>query len=225
MSNRPFVVAIDGPAASGKGTLARRLAAHFGFAHLDTGRLYRAAALILLENGGDPGDAPAAERAAQQVDLACLDNPRLNEEKVAAASSRIAAIPKVRAALLAFQRGFAAHPPPPARGAVLDGRDIGSVVCPEAAVKLFVVARVEERARRRAEELRGRGDTAIYEHVLQDLTQRDTRDSDRRVAPLTAARDAIIIDTTALQAEEVFERAAGFVARALKEKEWLQNCN
>lgn len=221
----PFVLAIDGPAASGKGTLARRLASRFGLAHLDTGRLYRAAALILLEEGGDPGDAAAAGRAARRVDAGLLDDPRLNEESVAAASSRVAAIAEVRAALLAFQRDFAAHPPPPARGAVLDGRDIGSVVCPEAAVKLFVTARIEERARRRAEELRLRGDAAIYEHVLQDLNQRDTRDSDRQAAPMTAARDAVIIDTTTLDADAVFDRAARIVARALKEKECLQNCN
>ena len=221
----PFIVAIDGPAASGKGTLARRLASRFSLAHLDTGRLYRAAALILLEEGGDPGDAAAAEQAARGVDAGLLDDPRLNEERVAATSSRVAAIPEVRATLLAVQRRFARHPPPPAQGAVLDGRDIGSVVCPEAAVKLFITARIEERARRRAEELRGRGDAAIYEHVLQDLNQRDTRDSGRRVAPLTAARDSVIIDTTALDAEEVFDRAARLVARALEEKEWLQNCN
>jgi cytidylate kinase len=217
----PFVVAIDGPAASGKGTLARRLAARFGLAHLDTGRLYRAVALLLLEGGSDPGDAAAAERAARRVGMSLLADPRLNEEQVALTSSTVAAIPAVRTSLLAFQRSFAASPPPPATGAVLDGRDIGSVVWPQAAVKLFVTASIEERARRRVAELHGRGAAAIYENVLQDLNQRDTRDRERRTAPLKAAPDAEIIDTTRLDADKVFERAAALVAHALEEKEWL----
>ncbi|HEU0154778.1 MAG TPA: (d)CMP kinase [Stellaceae bacterium] len=221
MSAQPFVVAIDGPAASGKGTLARQLAGHFGLAHLDTGKLYRAAALILLEGGGDPKDPTAAAAAARRVDGGRLGDPQLDDERVAAVSSLIAAVPAVRAALLAVQRNFAADPPAPARGAVLDGRDIGSVVCPEAPLKLFVTASLEERARRRVEELRRRGAPAIYEHVLQELNQRDTRDSNRRVAPLTTAPDAVVIDTTGLDPDKVFKRAAGLVAQALKEKEWL----
>jgi CMP/dCMP kinase len=210
-----FVVAIDGPAASGKGTLARRLAARFGFAYLETGALYRAAALLALEAGADPADPVAAERAARRVTPGVLGDPRLREERVAAASSVVAAIPAVRRALLAFQRDFAAHPPEGARGVVLDGRDIGSVVCPDANLKLFVTAGREERARRRVEELRGRGVPAIYENVLQDLTERDARDSGRQVAPLMAAPGAVVIDTTTLDADRVFERAYDLIARSL----------
>lgn len=220
MSARPFIVAIDGPAASGKGTLARRLAGHFGLAHLDTGRLYRATALRLLTAGSDPADPRAAAAAARRVAAADLADPRLAGERVAAIASVVAALPEVRAALLAFQRDFAAAPPSlaagaPARGAVLDGRDIGSFVCPSAAVKFFVAASPEERARRRVEELRGRGAPAIYQTVLQDLKERDARDSLRRSAPLAAAPDAIVIDTTALDADAVFGIAAEWVARAL----------
>jgi CMP/dCMP kinase len=219
---RPFVVAIDGPAASGKGTLARRLAAHFGLAHLDTGSLYRATALLVHDNGGDPGDRVAAEAAARRIDPRLLTDPRLRADEVASAASMVAAIPGVRRALLGLQRGFAAHPPPPARGAVLDGRDIGTVVCPAANVKLFVTASTEARAARRVKELREQGTPAIYENVLQDLDQRDARDSGRLAAPLRAAEDARIIDTTMLDTDVVFERACDLVARALEEKEWQQ---
>jgi CMP/dCMP kinase len=215
-----FVVAIDGPAASGKGTLARRLARHFGLAHLDTGRLYRAAALLVLAEGADPDDARAAAQAARRVEAAHLADPRLDGEAIGVAASVVAAIPAVRRVLLDFQRDFAAHPPPPAKGAVLDGRDIGSVVCPDAAIKLFVTAEAAVRARRRAEELRRAGTPAIYENVLQDLIERDSRDRERRIAPLAAPSDAIVIDTTALDADAVFDRAAARVARVIEEKEW-----
>lgn len=227
---KPFVVAIDGPAASGKGTLAARLGERFGLAHLDTGTLYRATALGVIDAGGDPSDPAAAMAAAKRVDLPLLADPRLRGGAIAAASSVVAAHPAVRRALLAFQRDFAAHPPPlagvAARGAVLDGRDIGTVVCPRADLKLFLTADVAIRARRRFEELRARGAPAIYQNVLQDLEERDARDRGRRDAPLSAAADAEIIDTTALDAEAVVERAAGFVTRVLaerayKEKEWL----
>src|SRR5207302_81288 len=199
--SRPFVVAIDGPAASGKGTLARRLAEHFGLAHLDTGKLYRATAFLVLAAGGDPTDPTTAAAAAQRVDLARLSEPGLLSEEVAQASSVIAAIPEVRAALLDRQRDFAAHPPAPPkghrpRGAVLDGRDIGTAVCPGATVKLFVTASPEARAERRLRELRQRGATVIYGDVLQDMKERDARDSERRVAPLAAAPDAVTLDTT-----------------------------
>ena len=218
MNERPIIVAIDGPAASGKGTLARRLAAHFGFAHLDTGKLYRATALLVLAEGGDPTDPAAAERAARRVEVVLLSDPRLSGEAVGAAASVVAAIPAVRRALLALQRDFAAHPPPPAKGAVLDGRDIGSVVCPLADVKLFVTAAAAARASRRAEELRQAGEPAIYQNVLQDLNQRDARDRERLLAPLAAPPGAVIIDTTTLDADAVFERAAAAVARIYKEK-------
>jgi cytidylate kinase len=211
----PFVVAIDGPAASGKGTLARRVAERFGLAHLDTGRLYRATAFLVLDSGGDPADPAAAVGAACRVTPALISDPRLSSEPVARASSVVAAVPAVREALLAFQRGFAAHPPSPARGAVLDGRDIGTAVCPEAAVKLFVTASAETRAERRFGELRQRGVAAIYDDVLQDMKERDARDSWRRVAPLAAAPDAVTIETTGLDADQVLEQASYLIARAL----------
>jgi CMP/dCMP kinase len=211
----PFVVAIDGPAAAGKGTLARRLAQQFDLAHLDTGKLYRATAFLVLTAGGDPADPAAAAAAARRLDPAMLDDPRLLSEAVAQASSVVAAIPQVRVALLRFQREFAAHPPGGRCGAVLDGRDIGTAVCPDAAVKLFITASPEVRAGRRVRELRQRGAPAIYDDVLQDMTERDARDEGRRAAPLAAAPDAVIIDTTALDADQAFERVSGIVERAL----------
>jgi CMP/dCMP kinase len=217
---RSFVVAIDGPAASGKGTLAQRLAEHFGFAHLDTGVLYRATALRVLDEAGDPANPIAATAAARRIDTAQLTDPRLRSGAVAAAASVVAAIPEVRTALLGLQRDFAANPPGSARGAVLDGRDIGTVVCPAADLKLFITATVEARAARRVQELRDQGATAIYENVLQDLNERDARDSRRLAAPLMVAPDAEVIDTTMLDIDMVFERAAALVARSLKEKEW-----
>ena len=212
---QPLVVAIDGPAASGKGTLARRLAERFGFAHLDTGKLYRATALLVLDAGTDPADPEAAAAAARNVEPQMLSDPRLSSEAVSNASSVVAAISEVRAALLEMQREFAAHPPSPARGAVLDGRDIGTAVWPDASVKLFVTASPEARAERRVRELRGRGAAVIYGDVLQDMKERDARDSMRRVAPLAAAPDAVIIDTTRLDADQVLEQASDIIARAL----------
>ena len=222
MTARPFVIAIDGPAASGKGTLARRLADRFGFAHLDTGALYRATAFLVLDQAGDPADPAVAAQAAGLVHPRLLSDPRLRGEAVSAAASVVAALPVVRQTLLDLQRKFAAHPPKPAKGAILDGRDIGSVVCPAAEVKLFVTASAKERARRRVEELRQRGTAAIFVDVLRDLEERDARDIERRAAPLIAAPDAIVIDTTTLDADAVFERASNLIARAIKEKEWQQ---
>jgi cytidylate kinase len=210
-----FVIAIDGPAASGKGTLARRLAEHFGFAHLDTGALYRATAFLVLEQAGNPADPVTAARAAGLVHAGLLADPRLRSKAVSAAASMVAALPGVRRALLDLQRNFAAHPPKPAKGAILDGRDIGSVVCPAAEVKLFVTASAEERARRRLAELRQQGATAILEDVLRDLKERDARDTERRAAPLIAAPDATLIDTTTLDPDAVFERVSSIIARAL----------
>jgi cytidylate kinase len=219
---RPFVVAIDGPAASGKGTLAHRLADRFGLPHLDTGALYRAVALRVLDQARDPDDPAAAEEAARHLDPQMIEDPRLRGEAVSAAASIVAAIPAVRRVLLDLQRNFAAHPPPPAKGAVLDGRDIGSIVWPAADVKLFITANVAERARRRVGELRQGGAAAIFEDVLQDLKERDARDTERRASPLITAPDAIVIDTTTLDPDAVFERASDLIVRALKEKEWQQ---
>jgi cytidylate kinase len=212
---RPFVIAIDGPAGAGKSTLGRRLAEHFGFAHLDTGALYRATAFLVLEQAGDPADPVTAVRAAGLVNPRLLADPRLRDEAVSVAASVVAAIPGVRRALLDLQRNFAVRPPEPAKGAILDGRDIGSVVYPAAELKLFVTASAEERAQRRVEELRQQGAAAIFEDVLQDLRERDARDIERRAAPLSAAPDAIVIDTTPLDADAVFESVSSLIARAI----------
>ena len=206
-----MIIAIDGPSASGKGTLGRRLAARFGLAHLDTGSLYRAAAFEALSRGEDPADPVAAEAAARRVTLAIIDDPRLREEPVTRASSVIAAIPAVRTALLAFQRDFAHHPPEGCRGAVLDGRDIGTVVCPDADAKLYITASLEARAERRFRELRAGGAGAIYQRVLQDMKERDARDSGRQAAPLRPADDAFMLDTTTLDADAAFAAALAYI--------------
>lgn len=206
-----MIVAIDGPAAAGKGTLARRLAAHLGYAYLDTGLLYRATGKKVLDAGGDPADPNTAEAVAKALVAADLEADGLRTDEAAGAASKVAAIPAVRAALLEFQRRFAAAPPAPAEGAVLDGRDIGTVVCPDADVKLFVTASDEVRAERRAKELRQAGHDAITARVLQEMKERDARDRARDVAPLIAAEDAIEIDTSDLDADQVFEKALGFI--------------
>jgi cytidylate kinase len=210
-----MIIAVDGPAASGKGTLARRLARHYGLAHLDTGSIYRAAALHVLEGDGDPADPDAAAAAARRVSAADLADERLRGEMVGQAASVVAAIPEVRQALLDFQRDFARHPPGGARGAVLDGRDIGTVICPDADVKLFVTASLPARAERRFLELRAQEPSVIYEQVLQDLEHRDARDKARRTAPLVPADDAFVIDTTGLDADAAFAAAVAHVEARL----------
>jgi cytidylate kinase len=210
-----MIVAVDGPAAAGKGTLARRLAIHFDFAFLDTGLLYRATAMHLAEAGKRASDVEAAEAAARQVSAADLGDKRLRGEAVGQLASAVAVIPAVRAALLQVQRDFAAAPAGGKAGAVLDGRDIGTVVCPEAQAKIFVTASVEERARRRVKELRERGVEAIYGAVLQDMQDRDARDSQRRTAPLRPADDAFVLDTTDLDADSAFAAARDYVASKL----------
>ena len=207
-----MIIAVDGPSAAGKGTLARALAGRLGFAHLDSGLIYRAVAAEVEVAETDPGFAEAALRAAEALNAADLERPGLRGERVGHLASKVAVIPEVRAALLAFQRDFAARPPGGAAGAVLDGRDIGTVVCPGADLKLFVTASTEERARRRHKELRERGEESIYARVLQDLQTRDARDSERAVAPLRAAEDAIVLDTTELDSEAALAAAMDIVA-------------
>ena len=188
-----MIIAVDGPAASGKGTIARALAAHYGLPHMDTGLLYRAVGLNLLRWGGDPGDEHDALRACDfsQIDF---DDPELKSEAAGGLASRISAFPMVRAALIKRQRDFAEQE----GGAVLDGRDIGTVIAPDADVKLFVTASPEERARRRCRELERMGLTAHLEDVLIDIRARDERDSNRDMAPLRVAEDAVLLDTSAL---------------------------
>lgn len=187
------MIAVDGPAASGKGTIARALAAHFGLPHMDTGALYRAVALNLWRWGGDPGNAFEAVRACEDIG-SNLEDPELRSEPVSKIASRISAYPAVREALLRRQRDFAAQP----RGAVLDGRDIGTVIAPAADAKLFVTASSDVRAQRRVRELLERGMAAHHEDVLCDLEARDARDFGRQAAPLAQADDAILLDTSGL---------------------------
>lgn len=212
-----IVIAIDGPAAAGKGTLARRLAEQYRLAKLDTGLLYRATGFKVLARGGDPEDAQAAEAAARALDPAELANPALRGDEAAQAASKVSAIPGVRAALLDFQRDFAKNPPAlddgsAAAGAILDGRDIGTTVCPDAPVKLFVTASTEVRAERRFKELQERGHDAIYARVLEDMKERDARDAGRSASPLAAAEDALQLDTSDLDADQAFARAVEFIS-------------
>jgi len=202
-----MIIAIDGPAAAGKGTLAKRLAGRFDLALLDTGLLYRAVGRKVLDAGADPEDAAVAEEIAQALKPEDLAADGLRTDETAQAASKVSAIPGVRAALLRFQRDFAHHPPDGKAGAVLDGRDIGTVVCPDADVKLFIVASAEVRAERRLKELLGRGEEAIYARVLEDMKERDARDTARSASPLEPAKDAIQMDTSELDAEQVFARA------------------
>jgi cytidylate kinase len=198
-----MIIAIDGPAASGKGTLGKRLAAHFGLPHLDTGLLYRAVARTMVDNGTPLTDEEEAARLASTVELDLLEDPRLRGAEMGEAASVISAYPAVREALLDFQRQFAAQP----TGAVLDGRDIGTVVCPLADVKLFITATPEERARRRHLELLARDEPAEFTAILDDIRRRDERDLNRSLSPLKAADDAILLDTTNLDADATFRAA------------------
>ena len=205
-----MIIAVDGPAAAGKGTIARALAQHFGYHHLDTGTLYRRVGLELLKSDGDIHDSKVAAAIAQNLHSYAWLDYELRTEAVGAAASIVAGIPEVRAALLDFQRSFAEQKP----GAVLDGRDIGTVVCPNAHVKLFITASPEVRARRRLAELQESGADVTFEAVLQDIRQRDERDQNRAVAPLACAPDAVIIDTSKMGAEQaiaVAVRAASSV--------------
>ncbi len=202
-----MIIAIDGPAASGKGTLARRIAAHFGYQVLDTGLIYRAVARDLRTSGQSLDDEAAAAWAAKSLDPTTLDDPGLRLPGVGEAASVVAKFPTVRTALLEFQRNFAAQNP----GAVLDGRDIGTVVCPDADVKLFIIADVEVRARRRYEELKARGEPVTYERVLDTIKARDARDESRADAPMAIALDAHVLDTTSLDADAAFAAALALI--------------
>jgi cytidylate kinase len=206
-----MIIAVDGPSASGKGTVARRLARALGLAYLDTGQIYRAVAARVLAAGADPADPGAAGAAARALIPEDLDRPNLRDEDVGQAASVVAAIPAVRAALLGFQRGFAQSPPGGETGAILDGRDIGTVVFPGADAKLYVTASPEVRARRRHEELIGRGADSIYARVLEDMKERDRRDESRAVAPSRPAPDALVLDTSSLDPDEVFETALAYI--------------
>lgn len=201
-----LIIAIDGPAAAGKGTLARRIAAQLSLAYLDTGLIYRAVGMKALREGLEP------EKAAQMLGPEDLKAPNLRTEQAGQEASKVSAIPAVRAELLEFQRKFAANPPPPARGAVLDGRDIGTVVCPQAEVKIFVTASSEARAMRRHKELLERGESSIYARVLEEMRERDERDSKRSVAPLVPADDAVVLDTTQLDADAAFAAALAVIS-------------
>ncbi len=198
-----MIIAVDGPAAAGKGTIARALAQHFGYHHLDTGTLYRRVGLELLKSDGDIHDAKVATAIAQNLHAYAWLDYELRTEAVGAAASIVASIPEVRAALLDFQRSFAEQKP----GAVLDGRDIGTVVCPNAHVKLFITASPEVRASRRLAELQESGADVTFEAVLQDIRQRDERDKNRTVAPLVPAKDAVVINTSEMTAEEAISAA------------------
>jgi len=204
-----MIIAIDGPAASGKGTLGKRLAAHYGLRHLDTGLLYRAVAKALLDAGRPLDDVASAVEAARRLDPAGFDEAALKSHALGSAASQVSAIPQVREALLSLQRAFAAAPP----GAVLDGRDIGTVICPDADAKIFVTATPQERARRRAAEMRASGAAVDEAEVLADILRRDERDTTRAIAPLKPAPDAHILDTTYLDREQAFRAAVDMVER------------
>jgi CMP/dCMP kinase len=202
-----MIIAIDGPAASGKGTLGKRLASHYGLAHLDTGLIYRAVAKALIDAGQSPGDVKAAAAAAKALDPSHFDEVALKAHSISEAASIVSAIPEVRDALLAFQREFAARPP----GPVLDGRDIGSVICPNADVKIYVTATPEVRARRRSAEYRAQGRNIDEAAVLADIRKRDERDQNRAAAPLRRAPNAHLLDTTHLDIDAAIRAAVDIV--------------
>jgi len=199
--SRRLVIAVDGPSASGKGTLAKRLAAHFRLPHLDTGLLYRAVGWRASQTGQAPAEVAA------RLTPADLDDPALRTDEAGQHASKVGALPEVRANLLKFQKEFSSQTP----GAVLDGRDIGTVICPDAAVKLFVTASAEARAERRYQELRARGVDTIRPRVLAEMAERDRRDSERAAAPLIAAPDAWLLDTTEMDADAAFAAAVAFI--------------
>lgn len=211
-----MIIAIDGLAASGKGTLAKLLARHYDFAHLDTGLLYRAVGVAVLQAGGDPTNPQSATAAAQALNpqsvLSLGDTPALRSHAAGDAASKVAAIPAVREILLDFQKNFCANPPSGKSGAVLDGRDIGTVIAPQAEAKLFVTAAPEIRAERRAKELRARGENVTDAAVLVEMQARDARDQERGVAPTRPADDAYLLDTSRQSIDEALAAALAFIA-------------
>jgi cytidylate kinase len=209
-----MIIAIDGPAASGKGTLAKRIAERFGLNHLDTGLLYRAVARDVRRRGGSLDDTAAVIAAARTLDPATLDDPELRGPGAGEAASVVARLQDVRTAILDYQRAFARRPP----GAVLDGRDIGTVVCPDADVKIYVTASPEVRAERRYLELQGRGEPASYATVLADIRRRDERDAMRAVSPMRPATDAFLLDTSNLDIEAAFDTAVGVILRKVGQR-------
>ncbi|HEY4115727.1 MAG TPA: (d)CMP kinase [Rhizomicrobium sp.] len=206
-----IVIAVDGTAASGKGTLAKKLAAHFHFAHLDSGSLYRLVALGVVDAGGDPNMEADAVKAARAIDVGRRDDPRIRSAEIGHAASLVSVFPAVRQALLEFQRNFAANPPGSARGAVIDGRDIGTVICPDATAKLFVDARPEVRAQRRFLELTSFGGWPDEATILKELVERDKRDRERAASPLKPAADALLLDTSQLDIDAAFAAALALV--------------
>jgi CMP/dCMP kinase len=217
---KPFIVAIDGPSASGKGTIARKLAEHFGFAYLDTGLLYRAVGLGVLKAGGNPANAGAAEKTALGLNAgnikAMLSDPELRNHATSDAASKVAAIPQVRTALLKFQQDFCATPPDGKKGAVLDGRDIGTIIAPHADVKIFITASPEARAQRRFKELQSRGENVLEAMVIADMKERDARDAGRAIAPTKPAPDAITLDTTSLTADQALAAAIKIIEKTMR---------
>jgi CMP/dCMP kinase len=207
-----MIIAIDGPAASGKGTLGKRLAEHYGLRHLDTGLLYRAVAKAVLDAGDRPDDPVRAAAAARSLDPTTFDEAALKSQTVGEAASLVSAIDAVRSALREFQIAFAATPP----GAVLDGRDIGTVICPDAEVKIFVTATPEVRAQRRTVEFRRAGLDVDEAEVLADIRRRDARDTGRAISPLRQAEDAYLLDTTEMDIAAAFDAAIGIIERARK---------
>ena len=213
---KSIVIAVDGTAASGKGTLAKKLAAHFHFAHLDSGALYRLTALAVLQANGDPKNEADAVRGAQSIDLTMAGDPAIRTDKVGQAASFVAAIPAVRKALFDFQRGFLLHPPGGSPGAVMDGRDIGTVICPEATAKLYVDARPELRAHRRWLELKGMGIERDEAGLLAELNARDAADKSRAISPLKQAPDAALLDTSDLGIDAAFAEALRLVSARIE---------
>ncbi len=209
-----MIIAIDGPAASGKGTLAKRVAVHFGLPWLDTGLLYRAVARDVLKAGMRLEDTEAAAAAASSLDAGSLNDPNLRGNGIGDAASVVGRIPQVRAALLKLQQDFATQP----GGAVLDGRDIGTVICPQADVKIFVTASAEVRARRRFLERTARGEAITYEAILEEIRRRDERDMERAAAPMRPAADAFLLDTTNLDIEAAFNTAVGEITRKVGQR-------